>query len=50
MNKQRASQIIEMAFLNADGHIMQKDELLYDAQEKVGVWNLYVEPNINPKK
>ena len=33
MNKQRASEIIEMAFLNADGHIRQEDTFMYDAQE-----------------
>ncbi len=33
MNKQRAAQIIEMAFLNADGHILPHELFQYDAQE-----------------
>ena len=33
MEKQRASQIIEFAFLNADGHIRSEDMFEYDAKE-----------------
>ena len=33
MEKQRASQIIEFAFLNADGHIRSEEMFEYDAKE-----------------
>jgi len=33
MNRQRASQIIEFAFLNADGHIRSEELFDYDAKE-----------------
>jgi hypothetical protein len=33
MEKQRASQIIEFAFLNADGHIRSEDMFEYDVKE-----------------
>ena len=33
MEKQRASQIIEFAFLNADGHIRSEEMFEYDANE-----------------
>lgn len=33
MNKQRASQIIEIGFLNADGHIPPQNQFEYDSLE-----------------
>lgn len=33
MDKQRASKIIEMAFLNADGHILPHELFQYDAKD-----------------
>ncbi len=33
MDNQRASQILEMTFLNADGHILPHEQFNYDAQD-----------------